>query len=634
MEEGRLRTMFDACSYGKILLKHLEENPQNHHHSKTIARIVAESILKETSKENPLKNGDNHQGHPPDPSPVLHHLGDDLLGLYEKIEHCKFNKEWIIPEFEDIHLEEGYFKATDSEDLQKWAYPLRIWHGKHQLPVKHLDKGVAPHYESNPDHIVKVKQYMDSLYKAGILYKRKSRNVFEVDSKVQLFPWERNNHRIKVKGQIKNRCHGHSFCVDKNSNDSESCRLVVDMSGSSRLMKAQHIKMPKYFTPSLSTLLTLFKPNLWYMSLDLKSAFYSFPVHPESAVHLLISDTKNVYGFRKLPMGHWISPFVLQMYTARLCTYIRKKYKIRAYAYMDDIMLAHKHPKILRRVTKLISKYINKFGLRLNVDKSTPEPVREAKFIGVLLQKGGIAPQRHHWERSQKVLQLIKNIHFDFKILQKVTGQLNWTSPFTPGGLAPLLPLYKRASKEWSTKIPDDMYNLIEANWSKPINLHYNTKKICKNKCYADASLTHIGLVYTDHQYDSIEFKQCHNQCHINHKELIAAIYAADTSKCVITDSSYVYYKKFYKNFSPILVNILQFIFKSADVYWISTLHNPADAPSRNRPPDRRAWSRAASHVHGRYPRTRRDYITKLLYNHQQCFDACVKWEKGDVPNM
>nr|ANN02854.1 polymerase [African cichlid hepadnavirus] len=583
---SKLNTMLNKSPCGKILLKRLGEiNPNLHHSGQMGLQEVKDLLDLSSGVEVEAVAGD-----------VVHSL-PHAKGLYQSNQPSEFNPNWKIPSLTEIVLKDTIKEVVGKRITDKF-FPVRLWTGKRNVKTKPKCKGVAPHYDKDPRHITVVNKYLNELYHAGVLYKRISRNKFLVSDKAQLYPWE-SSREVRVKGQIQDRCHGHAFCVRKNVQDNDNCRLVVDMSSHSRHMKEQGIKLPKYFTPSVKTISRTLRPHQWHMSLDLKNAFYSFPMHPESSVHLLVSDTANVYGFRKLPMGHWISPFVLQMFTARIAEWARKKFKVMVIAYMDDFLISHKHPRIVKKVCTAIQREMQRHGLQLNVDKSTPEPTRTPQFIGIQVGRRGLLPQARHWQLVRQQLQEIKGQHVDYKIIQKVLGLLNWTAPFTPCGIHPILPLYKRASREWSTKIPDHLYELMDMNWRKPMVVRYQTNR--PNKVFVDASSKGLGI---QHKRTAVYYS--FDGLHINKAELLAAALGCDYANHVVTDSTYVFHHKF--NTMPVVVACLfAFLFREVTLSWVCSKDNPADSPSRGHPVVTPFKGVLRGHA-----RTRREKLTKL----------------------
>nr|prf gene WHA [Woodchuck hepatitis virus] len=186
------------------------------------------------------------------------------------------------------------------------------------------------------------------------------------------------------------RITGGIFLVDKNPYNSSESRLVVDFSQFSRGHSRVH--WPKFAVPNLQTLANLLSTNLQWLSLDVSAAFYHIPVSPAAVPHFLVGspglerfascmshDASNrnnsklqtmhhicsrhlyntllllfktygrklhllahpfIMGFRKLPMGVGLSPFLLAQFTSALTSMVRRNFPhCLAFAYMDDLVL-------------------------------------------------------------------------------------------------------------------------------------------------------------------------------------------------------------------------------------------------------------------------------------------------------
>lgn len=559
MAGARARDIFSRSPIGKQCLQLLGVNPQNCLTSKGLLEIVKADLASETVLS-------QH------PTEVTHEVGA-VKGLYHPVVIGEQNEHWTIKPHDTLHLKHEFFDDLPHARKNLY-YPARIWSPNHLLPSKPLSKAISRCYPNHESHVKIVKDYLLDLYETGVLYKRESSHSWAVAPKVPLFEWEKH-HVIKTKAYIRNRVNGHVFLVDKNSNDSERCRLVVDLSGHSRALKCIHSKYPKYFSPNIHHLQYLIPKGMYKIGLDLASAFYNIPVHPDSAVHLKISDGHTVYGFRKTPMGHGISPFLLQMFTADIAVYIRKSFGVGCLTYMDDFVLYHKHAGVLSRVARTVCTRFANWGVVLNLDKSTPHPVKECMFMGVLLSYSDIRVAPKHAAKISQLLVLFKpNLAYDFKLLQKLLGSLNWLAPFTYLQLAPLRRLYYAAGRGHATSISLLEWDLICLNYSRYKALPY-ISHVARPTVAVDAA-SFLSVV-SRHDVLACVPAPAVPQAH---REMLAFLQGLCFSKCILVDNKALYYKRF--STYPLLTQcILRLLSADALVYWCRSSFMPADSSSR-----------------------------------------------------
>nr|ACF39663.1 truncated polymerase [Hepatitis B virus] len=188
---------------------------------------------------------------------------------------------------------------------------------------------------------------------------------------------EHGEHHIRIP-RTPARVTGGVFLVDKNPHNTAESRLVVDFSQFSR--GNYRVSWPKFAVPNLQSLTNLLSSNLSWLSLDVSAAFYHIPLHPAAMPHLLVgssglsryvarlssnsrivnhqhgtlqnlhdSCSRNLYvsllllyktfgrklhlyshpiilGFRKIPMGVGLSPFLLAQFTSAICSVVRRAF--------------------------------------------------------------------------------------------------------------------------------------------------------------------------------------------------------------------------------------------------------------------------------------------------------------------
>ncbi|QDQ19239.2 polymerase [Crowned shrew hepatitis B virus] len=300
---------------------------------------------------------------------------------------------------------------------------------------------------------------------------------------------------IKIPGTPR-RVTGGVFLVDKNPRNTAEARLVVDFSQFSR--GDTRVRWPRFAVPNLQALTNILPPNLQWLSLDVSAAFYHIALSPAAMPHLLVgvpglfgNDTcvpfrthgkqyhhtmqelhrhcnrpnyetlmllykdigrrklhlcthSSVLGFRKIPMGVGLSPFLLAQFTTAIVSVVRRNFPhCFAFAYMDDVVLGAKHLHHLESVYTAVLNFLVSLGIKINPEK-TKWWGFNLQFMGLVLSPSGTLPQTQHHERA---LTLLKSMPvrrpIDYKIIQRLLGILSYVAPFTPFGWALLMPMYQ-----------------------------------------------------------------------------------------------------------------------------------------------------------------------------------------------
>nr|QER92529.1 polymerase [Crowned shrew hepatitis B virus] len=295
------------------------------------------------------------------------------------------------------------------------------------------------------------------------------------------------------------RVTGGVFLVDKNPRNTAEARLVVDFSQFSR--GDSRVRWPRFAVPNLQALTNILPTNMQWLSLDVSAAFYHIALSPAAMPHLLVGvpglfgpDSSlphgsygkqhhdpmqelhrhcnrvcyetlmllykdlgrsklhlcthtSVLGFRKIPMGVGLSPFLLAQFTTAIVSVVRRNFPhCFAFAYMDDVVLGAKHIHHLESVYSAVLNFLVSLGIKINPEK-TKWWGFNLQFMGLVLSPSGTLPQPQHHQRA---LTLIKSMPvrrpIDFKIIQRLLGTLSYVAPFTPFGWALLMPMYQTKS--------------------------------------------------------------------------------------------------------------------------------------------------------------------------------------------
>nr|AFB76686.1 polymerase [Hepatitis B virus] len=441
---------------------------------------------------------------------------------------------------------------------------------------------------------------------------------------------EHGEHRIRTP-RTPARVTGGVFLVDKNPHNTAESRLVVDFSQFSR--GNTRVSWPKFAVPNLQSLTNLLSSNLSWLSLDVSAAFYHLPLHPAAMPHLLVgssglsryvarlssnsriinhqhrtmqdlhdSCSRNLYvslmllyktygrklhlyshpiilGFRKIPMGVGLSPFLLAQFTSAICSVVRRAFPhCLAFSYMDDVVLGAKSVQHLESLYAAVINFLMSLGIHLNPHK-TKRWGYSLNFMGYVIGSWGTLPQEHIVSKIKQCFRKLPvNRPIDWKVCQRIVGLLGFAAPFTQCGYPALMPLYaciqaKQAftfSPTYKAFLRNQYLNLYPVARQRP--------GLCQ--VFADATPTGWGLAI-GHQRMRGTFV---SPLPIHTAELLAACFARSRSgaKLIGTDNSVVLSRK-YTSFPWLLGCAANWILRGTSFVYVPSALNPADDPSRGR---------------------------------------------------
>ena len=182
-----------------------------------------------------------------------------------------------------------------------------------------------------------------------------------------------------------------------------SFRPVIDLSHLNKFIANEHFQME-----NLMCIKHLLNVNEYMVKLDLKDAYLTVGVHPESQKFLRFVWQGQTYQFLALPFGLNTAPRIFTKLLKPVVAYLRTQ-NIRLLVYLDDILIIGSSVQILREHTALVIDLLQNLGFIINYEKSvlTPSPVLE--FLGFLINSKTMKfylPQT----KVAKVLDLCKSL--------------------------------------------------------------------------------------------------------------------------------------------------------------------------------------------------------------------------------
>nr|UYO77700.1 polymerase [Hepatitis B virus] len=441
---------------------------------------------------------------------------------------------------------------------------------------------------------------------------------------------EHGEHHIRIP-RTPARVTGGVFLVDKNPHNTAESRLVVDFSQFSRGIT--RVSWPKFAVPNLQSLTNLLSSNLSWLSLDVSAAFYHIPLHPAAMPHLLIGSSglsryvarlssnsrinNNQYGtmqnlhdscsrqlyvslmllyktygwklhlyshpivlgFRKIPMGVGLSPFLLAQFTSAICSVVRRAFPhCLAFSYMDDVVLGAKSVQHREALYTAVTNFLLSLGIHLNPNK-TKRWGYSLNFMGYIIGSWGTLPQDHIVQKIKHCFRKLPvNRPIDWKVCQRIVGLLGFAAPFTQCGYPALKPLYACIQAKQAFTFSPTYKAFLSKQYMNLYPVARQRPGLCQ--VFADATPTGWGLAI-GHQRMRGTFVA---PLPIHTAELLAACFARSRSgaKLIGTDNSVVLSRK-YTSFPWLLGCTANWILRGTSFVYVPSALNPADDPSRGR---------------------------------------------------
>nr|AAR89934.1 polymerase protein [Duck hepatitis B virus] len=381
-----------------------------------------------------------------------------------------------------------------------------------------------------------------------------------------------------------NRITGKLFLVDKNSRNTEEARLVVDFSQFSKGKNA--MRFPRYWSPNLTTLRRILPVGMPRISLDLSQAFYHLPFNPASSSRLAISDGQRVYYFRKAPMGVGLSPFLLHLFTTALGSEISRRFNVWTFTYMDDFLLCHPNARHLNAISHSVCSFLQELGVRINFDKTTPSPVNEIRFLGYQIDQRYMKIEESRWKELRTVIKKIKiGEWYDWKCIQRFVGHLNFVLPFTKGNIEMLKPMYAAITNQVNFSFSSAYRTLLYKLTMGVCKLQIKPKSsVPLPRVATDATPTHGAISHITGGSAVFAFSKVRD---IHVQELLMTCLAKIMIKprCLLSDSTFVCHKR-YQTLPWHFAMLAKQLLKPIPLYFVPSKYNPADGPSRHKPPD------------------------------------------------
>lgn len=309
----------------------------------------------------------------------------------------------------------------------------------------------------------------------------------------------------------------------------------------------QHLATDIYPLPRLEELVEQAAGHPFYVTLDMKEAYFQIPLDQESRDLTTFSDGIALYRFKRLPFGLSCSPAIFSRRMASVLSPLLQEGWIKNY--LDDLILwAPDFPKLLDRLGKLFQVLTNN-GVKLNLSKCT-FGLKEVAFLGHKISAEGSKPDPKNVEAVQKM-----KAPTTVKEVRRFLGMCGFYRKHVPSFAkiaAPLTSLTRsRVTFQWTEECEQAFQQLKRCLMDTPI-----LARAQMNEPFlltTDASNTHVGGVLSQIQpdgtnrpvgYFSKKLNSCETRYSATDKEALAVVltcrnfhhYLWGTKFIVITD--------------------------------------------------------------------------------------------------
>lgn len=309
-------------------------------------------------------------------------------------------------------------------------------------------------------------------------------------------------------------------------------RLILNLKQLNQYIPYFHFKMDNIFTA-----LELITQGCWMASLDLKDAYYSVRIHPESRKYLRFCYNNKVYQYTAYPNGLSSCPRNFTKLMKPVLCVLRTRGHI-IIIFIDDLLLiATSYEKCCATVLETIQ-LLSDLGFVVHVEKSVFVPQQQATFLGFLLNSITMRITLTH-EKIQKITKYISKLLASnsptIREVAQVIGHLISSLPAVKYGKChyrtiendKILAL-KQAKGDFDSPMSLSDASVTQLRWwleHLPTTFGFIQAPVVDCTISSDASLTGwggvMGNVSTGGHWQPIEAKH-----HINYLELLAAYFA------------------------------------------------------------------------------------------------------------
>lgn len=166
------------------------------------------------------------------------------------------------------------------------------------------------------------------------------------------------------------------FLVPKKSG---GMRPIINLKPLNNFVETIHFKME-----TLQTALNLLQKGDFLISVDLKDAYFSIPVHPHHRKYLRFIWKEQRYEFQCLPFGLKSAPRIFTKCTKPIMSALRS-HGHRGIIYIDDSLWMARTTQTMEETGTSVVNLFQQAGFQINEKKSSLQPTQSITFLGYVI---------------------------------------------------------------------------------------------------------------------------------------------------------------------------------------------------------------------------------------------------------
>ncbi|XP_033980402.1 uncharacterized protein LOC117477766 [Trematomus bernacchii] len=201
-------------------------------------------------------------------------------------------------------------------------------------------------------------------------------------------------------GEENRRFYSRYFLIPKKTG---GMRPILDLSAFNRVI----MKRPFHML-TIKQVLEYVHQGDWFMSIDLKDAYFHITIIPKHRKFLRFSFQGISYQFNRLPFGYSLAP---RTFSKCVETALEPLHRggMRVLFYLDDLLLLARSKKEAALQTVQLVSHLSSLGFIVNWKKSCPLPSQVIIYLGVELNSA-LMRARLSQQRVEKVTALLRRV--------------------------------------------------------------------------------------------------------------------------------------------------------------------------------------------------------------------------------
>ena len=288
-----------------------------------------------------------------------------------------------------------------------------------------------------------------------------------------------------------------------------------------------HTVVEKFVMPTAEELIVKLAGAKVFTKLDIKSAYFHMPLHPESRHLTAFLTSHGLYQYKVLPMGLSSSGACWQRFMSQRVADLPG-----VCVYMDDILVFGKDSQDHAAKLQMVLERLNSLNIRLNESKCVWN-AQSLEFLGHTISNAGLQPSA---DNTKAILKAPEPM--DKPSLLSFLGMCTFYLRFLPNFATTAEPLRKLTRKQevfqWETAQKEAFAEIKKMIATAPILAVFDPK--CKIVVSADASDYGMGAVLSQIQngkecpvaFTSRTLSPRERTYSVGEKEALACVYACE----------------------------------------------------------------------------------------------------------